>query len=401
MKIPPASSGVSVVLNAVPSASIAMCIGVATLTAQQASPPSGATKTPGLTESQIVAIEDQIAALRMSRDSTNLKKNSSAEDRFSAAAASPDAALALYMSCYRELNFTRLNKPESEYRDWKEANEDNLEFEPFTTALQLQLAYLSLVTRAAQEEDVSTIFGDLAQYMARFQELEFPPHPELNSNISQSVFARAFELDDALRRKQATWELNPLNISGIYEKTILPYLRTNSPEKLDNAWNARIAQEVAMARLFAAFEDDFEKYREEALEFQRRNNDGGRGGAFGGGTGRGGPRGGGSIGLDINRMAQFVRQEARAAIAFQTERLPVLHWERAEDRYIYGPEKALAVKEMLDLIKANIGHDSAVDWLNRLDALVHTAPESLALRKAESETADGNRPSSAVRTRLD
>ncbi len=298
-----------------------------------------------LTSSQIEAIKKQLEQLRDAADNKHLSKNSSAEQVFRSAAGSDKAALELYLRCQKEINFTRLNKDDGDWREWRDANEEQHSFEPFLTALRLQLEYLALATRAAQEEEVSSVFSALTSFMARLAALDAPPHPELNKDIGQTIFAETYELDEALSRNEERWEGNPLNIGGVYDKTILPYLRQKMPQNLPNAWNSRIQQEVAMAKLFIKFEDEMERYRD--------RNDGE----------------GGAVRRQIGQMANFVRGRAKAAHQFEKERLPQLRWNQAKDQFAFG-SRALAAKAMLDIIQANIGHDNVKNWIGELEGLV-------------------------------
>lgn len=303
---------------------------------------------PALTPTQVAAIEKKLKDLEKGYTDLVLKKNGSAEQVFKAAASSPEKALELYLKCYQEINFTRLNKEDREFREWRDANLAQFEFAPFKTALQMQLHYLSLVTRAAQQEELSAIFGDLTSFMGQIQSLSEPPHPYLNSDISGSIFAEVYNLDSALRRKEDTWELNPMNISGIYDKTILPFLREHNTASLESAWTSRIQQETKMAQLFLAFENGMERYQEKS----GRGNDGG-----------------GRVRNEVGRMAQFVRGEAKRAERFQEDRLPALNFGKAKDQFNYS-NRAFGAKAMLDVIEANLTHDQAGDWIQEMQVLV-------------------------------
>ncbi len=302
-----------------------------------------------LTETQIAAIKKQLAELRTAATTKHLSRNSSAEQVFRSAASSPKAALDLYLKCHQEINFTRMNKSDSDFREWRDANKEQHDFEPFLTALQLQLEYLALATRSAQEEEVSSVFGALTTYMAKLSALSEPPHPALNQDISGTIFAEVYELDEALSRNAERWEGNPLNIAGVYDKTILPYLREKNPTSLAKAWTSRIQQEIAMAKLFIEFEEKMERYQQQ--------NDGES------------P----AVRRQVGQMANFVTNRAKAALQFEKERLPVLRWMQNRDEFAYG-NRALAAKTMLDLIQANIGHDNVEAWISELEGLVGTGP---------------------------
>ena len=304
--------------------------------------------SPALTPSQVAAIKKKLEELKTGLTDLNLQKNGSAEQVFRAAAADPKKAVDLYMKCEKELNFTRLGKKESDFRDWKEANEERIEFGPFVKALQLQLHYLSLAARAAQQEEISTVFGDLTTFMRQLQTLDEPPHPYLNSDISGSVFAEVYNLDAALKRKEDSWELNPMNIGGVYEKTIFPYLReAKLYTNLDKAWESRIQQQTNMAQVFLQFEESMERYQE--------RNEGER-----------------AVRNELGRMAQFVRAQAKRAERFEEDTLPRLKWARAKDQFMYS-NQAFGAKSMLEVIEQNLSHDNAGDWMSELNSLVQNS----------------------------
>lgn len=305
---------------------------------------------PPLTDSQLAAIKKQLDELEATVKNVNLQKNGNAEQVFREASSDPKKALELYLKSYQAVNFESIGKSDKDFRDWEEGQEGRFEMDSYLSSLQLQLLYLSLSTRAAQQEDISSIFGDLTKYVGQLQTLEQPPHYILNENVANTVFAEVYNLDEALTRSGDDWELNPMNVGGIYEKTILPFLREKAPEKLDSAWNSRIQQEAALAQLFLKFEDEMERFVE-------RND--------GMGRGRG----------DLQRMAQFVRNQALDAAKFQTEAYPALQWARAKDQFKYV-NRAMGAKAMLDHVQANLKHSDAERWIDELAILVAQSREA-------------------------
>ncbi|MEM7011029.1 MAG: hypothetical protein AAF585_06045 [Verrucomicrobiota bacterium] len=298
-----------------------------------------------LTDSQIVAIKKQLESLKEAAKGNIKQRNGTAEQAFLAASRDPKAAVELYLACYKELNFTQFDREDRDYRAWEDNNEDRLEFGPYARGLQMQLQYLWMATRAAQAEDISTIFSDLTKFIEQIGQMTEPPHPLLDGSVANTVFARAYELDDLLNSNDESWELNPMSIGGIYEKTIYPYLRSEAPQNLQSAWDRRIAAETRLAVLFIEFEEGMERYQE------RKSDEPGQ------------------IRGEVNRMAGYVSNQYRRAMKFEDERLPVLKWGQAKDQYSYTDE-ALGVKAMLDIVQANIGHDNMNAWLAELEQLV-------------------------------
>ena len=66
---------------------------------------------------------------------------------FRAASASPISAYEFYLKCYKEINFTRKGAKESEYRDWKSKNKDNLSSREHSTARRLRISNLQVHER--------------------------------------------------------------------------------------------------------------------------------------------------------------------------------------------------------------------------------------------------------------
>lgn len=299
-----------------------------------------------LTESQIAAITAQLDGLRKAQEEGTTRKNSGAAVTFKQASENPKAALGLYLKCVEEVEFNRLGKTGSDFREWQSnpTREALFNFEPFLTSLQLQLEYLSLSTRAAYEEDISTLFPDLTSFLGKIATLKSPPHPQLNKGVGTTVFADVYKLDTQLARAGETWEANPMNIGSIYDKTIMPYLREAKPEQLDPAWTNRIATEGNLARLYYDFEDEMDRFIERLPE-------------------------GREMGGIKNEMRRFVRSQAEEGAVFSEKRLPVLQWRQLVDQFSYK-NKAYAAKAMLDHIQKHLAHEDAKMWIESLNSLV-------------------------------
>lgn len=329
-------------------------------------------EVPVLTESQREAIEQQIKTLRAAAKSNVLGRYGSAEEAFRKAASDPKLAVELYMACYKEINFTRLEREDRDYRAWEDGNEDRLKFGPYARGLQMQLQYLWMATRAAQAEDISTIFPDLTAFIGQIAQMTEVPHPVLNNSVAGTVFAEVYELDDLLQKNEDNWELNPMDIGGIYEKTIYPYLRTEAPQNLNTAWDRRIQAETRLAQLFIEFEEGMERYQ------QRNEDESGR------------------IRNEVRAMANFVSGQYRRAMVFEKERLPVLKWGQARDLFRYS-NQALGAKAMLDLIQANIGHENMEDWLRELEQMVQVGDYAVPPAEVAPDIPEGAAPPAAAR----
>jgi len=172
--------------------------------------------------------------------------NQSAGDIFLAASMSDKAALELYIRCYKQEFFDKDGRKESDFRDWKDKQEARFRNDSFIEGLRVQLKYLGLSCKASEAKELSEVFGNLMTYVDSLTQLNEMPGNEVMQSISQSVFARAYELNQQLAKNES-WEMVPYNIPGIYEKTILPYLREENPSQLGAAWDKRIEQEKSVS----------------------------------------------------------------------------------------------------------------------------------------------------------
>ncbi|NOX99567.1 MAG: hypothetical protein GXP30_07550, partial [Verrucomicrobia bacterium] len=200
-----------------------------------------------LTPDQIEKISAQLAAIRKVLTDQASSRNKSAADIFLSASQSSKAALTLYVECYKKVNFEREGRKDSDFRAWKDAQDGKFRNDAFVEGLRVQLRYLGLSCKAAESEELSEVFGNLMTYVDSLTQLKEMPGPTLMQAINSSVFAKAYELDAQLA-KNKSWESVPYNIAGIYDKTILPYLREENPSQLDNAWGKRIEQETRVVQ---------------------------------------------------------------------------------------------------------------------------------------------------------
>jgi len=317
-----------------------------------------------LSSSQVEAIKKHLETLRESREQQKLGTYGDVLRKLQSAAGSESQARDLYVECFKKLNFSeQLNARDSDFREWKQENDEALDFEPFTDAVRLQLEYLVLTVRASQADDLAVVVSDLMNYARKIVSLEEPLHPYLDSGVDDSVFAEAFELDEALGGDEG-WEYNPLQIGQMYEKTVFPYLRESNPAKLDSAWSTRIQQETALMRRYLEAWKEMERYldrnRDQAGRNRNRDDDPALITSYNRRP---------SVQQELSRMARFAYQEAKLAERFQRERLPMLRWGQLVDQYKYGPDPATAARSMIDLIEENLVHDQADAWMAQLEAL--------------------------------
>ncbi|MEM0968823.1 MAG: hypothetical protein AAGJ31_05700, partial [Verrucomicrobiota bacterium] len=95
--------------NALAASTLSLCLLSPYLPAEEPIP---------LTPSQIEAMRKMVEDLREGWSGKQLSLNGSAEQAFRNGGSSPKAAVELYLKCEKELNFDRLRKSESDWREW-------------------------------------------------------------------------------------------------------------------------------------------------------------------------------------------------------------------------------------------------------------------------------------------
>jgi len=225
--------------------------------------------------------------------------------KFREGMASPAAALALYLDCYKLEHFDRKNLKMADFTDWKNKNEVNLKDEDFKKALMLQLEYLVLTIQAQEIEEPKKMAPIVAGVQAFLSKAVVAvqgstthsasgavtdkdnrggggggggrrgggggggggnvPAGDILGTLRQSVvnseFAKAYSLDDFLKREQ--WEYQPLNVRGIYSNIVFPYFLAEKPTELPAQWDLRISTDVAMRKAIMS-ETEFNEFYKDA-----------------------------------------------------------------------------------------------------------------------------------------
>jgi len=224
------------------------------------------------------------------------------------------------VECYKLVYYEKQGRNESDFRDWKDKNESRLKDDAFVEGLRVQLRYLGLSCKASQAAELSQVFGNLMAYVDSLTELSEMPGNEVMQSISQTVFARAYELNQRLSNNE-NWELVPYNIPGIYEKTILPYLRETNPSRLPAAWDKRIEQEKAVVQfLEKAKLKEQRGSRDDKRNVRNKQNQRSQGGGNG-----------------INIMKTHDKE------FFIRQTLPDLQWGKLIDMFSYGNQPKAAL----------------------------------------------------------
>lgn len=307
-------------------------------------PFAGSGRSQELTPDQIEKISAQLVAIQKVLTDKASSRNVGAADIFYTASQSGKAALTLYVECYKKVNFELEGRKDADFRSWRDGQEARFRDDAFVEGLRVQLRYLSLSCKAAESEELSEVFGNLMAYVDSLTQLTEMPGGTLMQSINGSVFAKAYELNNQLA-KNKSWELVPYNIAGIYEKTILPYLREENPSQLGSAWDKRIEQET---RVVQFLEREKEKQQKGSRDDKRetRNKQSKRR-----------QENGGSV-LRAHDKELFIR-----------ETLPALKWGKMVDMFKYGNRPAAAL-EMLNFIKENITNPNAERWMNQFATML-------------------------------
>lgn len=232
-----------------------------------------------LTSDNIDSIKAKLEKLGKDLASHKSTRNSSAGSRFAAAAQDPKAAIELYLNCHKVVYYDREGRPESDFRAWKDSQEGRIKDDAFIESLLLQLKYLTLSCEAAEAEEISEVFTQLLAFVDSLSFMKEMPTSSLTGSVASSIFAKAFYLEDLLGSNEG-WESTPFNIGGIYEKTILPYLRVNNPSAIPNAWDKRIEQQSRIVMMIEDHKLDQLRGKNREEERRVRNNQARQGGLF-------------------------------------------------------------------------------------------------------------------------
>jgi hypothetical protein len=313
--------------------------------AEPEKPESKVLLTPAQTEHILKELEKVESQIGKGRDSVF----GAALAKFREGMASPAAALALYLDCYKLEHFDRKNLKQTDFMDWRNRNEANLKDEDFKQALSLQLEYLVLTIQAQEIDEprkmapiVASAQAFLVKAISAVQGATThsasgavadkdakggggggrkggggggAPAGDIMGTLRQSVanseFAKAYSLEDFLKREE--WEYQPLNVRGIYSKIVFPYYLAEKPTDLPVQWDSRISAEVAMQKAIKS-ETEFNEFYKEA-----------------------GPR---------------------------------MTWEKNNYLVQNNVSPVIALADMLKLIQAHPSHPDAMNWLKEFRELV-------------------------------
>jgi len=313
---------------------------------------SVAGKKDSLTADQTAAILQQLQELETAIKEKTRSSRGGVSQTFQRAAGSSKAAYELFLKCKEEVDFVQNGLRASDFSDAKKQLDARYrEKKHLLEALRFQTEYIALTLRASETDDMASIQGDLRSFMGqvvRFagtlegaddlkldsvsqqtdtNELTTRERREIAGNrraasevreflralkqpITSTAFARAYNFDRSL--KMEDWSMTPGNFSSIFEKSLLPFARTDTPEKVGDLWNERI------------------KYQ----SFEKK------------------------VGEDPAAFNKFVLMD-----------IPDLRWARAKDIFQYYSESEGSAA-MFAMIKDNSTHPSSMKWVEELRGIV-------------------------------
>lgn len=286
-----------------------------------------------LKEGDDAKLLEQLEQMAKALDEQKFGHNASIIKELREAGLTADKSFNLWLDCMREVEYDQKGKTMAEFSEWKrkltkEPNHDrDAEFQSEVQWLAIVLMDANARTEAARADTITAamLFVDTLVDRTGRVDREKPdgrgrpdgrgvggPGGGINESVLSSVFAKHYKLDATVSKRE-TGAYSPGDVDAIYDKMILPFFReAKQAANLMNAWQKRINQQTAMA---------------EAQHFKEAKE-------------------------------QFV-----------AEKLPVLRWGQAHELFTLGQEET-AAQTMLSLIRANMSHRNASNWIEELKALV-------------------------------
>ncbi len=253
---------------------------------------------------------------------------------FRSASTSDKAAMELYLNCVEKINFEDQNKKPADFREWERKESDKLSNPAMKSALRYQISWLILalesIPKDANRRKISTDALQIVDSMFGNPEKLRGQGEILSQSVMSTVFSQTYELN---RFKVPDFPLSPLPVGEVYDKLILPSLRSPATlASLQSAWQKRIQQEAIMVEGFS----------------------GGRGS---------------NVGQAAKSISSTVSPEYQR---FIESTKPALQWNMEMDLFQNGDESGAAVR-MLAHIEKNITHNSARQWSEELQKLLTPA----------------------------
>ncbi|NNE90077.1 MAG: hypothetical protein HKN23_00370 [Verrucomicrobiales bacterium] len=315
-----------------------------------------------LTPDQMATLHQRLESLKKSLNEHLSTRNTSAGDIFMAASSDPKKAIELYVNCYKIVKFDRENRPDSDFRAWRDSQKNRFDDDRFQESLMILLRYMAFSCKAAELEEFDQVFQPLMEYVDGLSRMEEMPDGILMQSAARTIFAQAYHLEKLIGDND-NWEPVAYNIEGIYDRSILPYLRRKKPEALENAWDRRIEQQTRLVAFLA--EQDKKQMKGADRDDERRIRD---------------------------------RQESRGGIlgahdqeTFALITLPTLHWSKLKDLYVNVNQQANAIA-MLKFLEENLKHPKAEEWFGEFEEMIGGTEGSLERQYENTSPAPGSTP---------
>ncbi|MCC6352425.1 MAG: hypothetical protein IT577_00990 [Verrucomicrobiae bacterium] len=242
------------------------------------------------------------------------------------AAQSPAAAVKLYQDAVRATQFAGADQESDKYKAWKKQQEENLGDPDFKTGLQFRFRYLTMVLQLSAGEDEEKMFSELERYVKDLLANDAlmgtkKGGARVGGRGAQRAWGGGFGADDPVVQMYRLepylkgakgWPQAPAAVDAMVDGVLMPKYREKKDAKLMAFWDERI-------------------------ERQRLRVD--------------------DAGLEMGKDR------------FETEELPRLLWNRAQD-YQSLDEPNRAISEMMALIRQNPGHPDFEKWIGELKALL-------------------------------
>lgn len=277
-----------------------------------------------LTETEREALLQKLEEMRADADSKVDARYRAAIAAYQAAMSSNEAAIELYLNCVEKVNFKDQQKKNADFREWKRREDEKLSDPGMGLALRLQLRWLILSLRAASEKtdrnELIPAAREVVDAIVNDGEKLKNQRQILNQSAVSSLYAQAYEIGEV---KADKWVFSPGQIDEIYDKILMPPLRTaRQTEALRSAWLRRIGQVTRM---------------QEFLPSQERE-DGGK-----------------------RRIGMAADMQNPEHAQFLADVVPDMQWNMEMDLFRHGDERNAAVR-MLAHLEKHLSHKSARKW---------------------------------------
>lgn len=313
---------------------------------------AGTSTAVDLTPAEMESLRTRLKVIKESLNTHLSSRNKTAGQTFLNASNDPRAAVELYLNCTKMVDYDRTGRPDADFRAWEDSQKARISEPKFVESLQQQLKYLALSCQVAETKDRTEVFAPLMAFVDSLSYLEEMPTANLTQSVANSVFAKAYYLEDLLGKSE-DWESVPINISGIYNRTILPYLRKEKPDALMNAWDKRIEQQTRLVMMLEEKKQEELRGLDRDEERRARNTQSGQGGV----------------------LKDHSKEE------FTARTLPQLQWGKLKDMFLYV-DQMNAAKAMVSFIEANLTHEFGQAFYAEFEALIESAQSSASAAAA-------------------